>query len=617
MADLRSKLRLLDQLDAPDLWERSRSMDPAGPDPEPREDGSNRRLTAGIVAIAVFIAAGAFAWQAFRPQTPNGTAAAASTSDGSILWPERTGAELEAVQSKADAGDPTVAWRLDPKEVATRFAEEVLGWGSPEGRYVVENMLNDSPPGPGIAQLSLARYAIPCPSPAPGANLIDCPPPFEGEQITLVQKASGGERGVWSVTEVRATDIALDVSPGDSLPDGTRIEGNLHVPSFDPPVVANAGVVIGTDGDCFMGSSQPEEGDFTLTVGLPRGGPNGPCPSQPAYAWAATLPSGQLDGLTDPAPISPSRDASLRLYGLTAIPITVEAQASSPSTATDTSSKPTPTRSPDSSASTGTLSTSTVLPGGELRCTATFAGDTVTPGEPIGVRFEETNISSQPATVPIGDNGAAGWLLISSAGQQVSDTSLDHSGVGGPPPTQKSVAPGDSVSIEAMDTPVLWPGPLDVTPVCEGQQMPPVRLDTASTQAPGSPTEAVDKAVADTGGFFTNCRPKADGSWSQGSVPVGGGSTLDTRCGAWVQENPGFDVVVLAAVAPPNAPELDLSTLPAAIQAVPMGVIPQGMGVRWWIYVVTDTEAQHAGGHTVVVCANSMSYGTGLSNCGH
>jgi len=263
------------------------------------------------------------------------------------------------------------------------------------------------------------------------------------------------------------------------------------------------------------------------------------------------------------------------------------------------------------------LTSSVVLARGTVRCTALFNEGSVDPGGQVGVTFEETNISGAPVDVAIGDNGAAGWLLISSGGQQVSDTSLDHAGVGGPPPTQKSVAPGDSVSIEAMDTPVLWPGPLDVTPVCEGQQMPPVMLDTATTLAPDSSTAAVDKAVADTGGFFANCPPKADGSWSQGSVPVGSGSTLNTRCGAWVQENPGFDVVVLAAVAPPNAPELDLSTLPAAIQAVPIGVVPQGMGVRWWTYVVTDTEAQHVGGHTVVVCANSMSYGTGLSNCRH
>jgi len=265
---------------------------------------------------------------------------------------------------------------------------------------------------------------------------------------------------------------------------------------------------------------------------------------------------------------------------------------------------------------TSTLTSSAVLADGTIRCTAVFDTGTVDPGSQVGVTFHETNISGAPVDVAIGENGAAGWLLISSGGQQVSDTSLAHSGVGGPPPTQKSLAAGDSVSIEARDTPILWPGPLEVTPVCEGQTMPPVTLDTATTQAPGSPAEAVDMAVADTGGFFTNCPPKADGSWSQGSVPVGGGSTLDTRCGAWVQENPVFDLVVLAAVAPSNAPELDLSTLPAAIQAVPMGVVPKGMGVRWWVYVVTATDAQHAGGHTVVVCPNSMSFGSGLSDCG-
>lgn len=611
MSDLRSRLRGLDSLEAPDVWERATKLDPRGPDPEPASERASRRIVAGVVALAVFVAAGAFAWTAFRPDRTQGVIPSTPNSvDGTILWPERTGSDLSSVQLRADDGDAAVAWRLDPQQVAVRFAVDVLGWGTPEGRYAVTSVPDT--PSPGIAEFSLERYAIPCPSPAPGADTIDCPPPFERQFVVLGQKATVGEGGVWSVTQAQATHIKLNVEPGDQLLEGAQIDGTLDVAPTNPPSIARAGVQVGTEGDCFIGTSQPRSTDFALAVRFPEGTS---CGSQPGYAWLASEPSGQGEGLTNPDPLSSTPGVQRTLYGLTAVPFLVAAHPSE--TATPTASSATSPPTSGAPGTEGAPTSSVVLADGTLRCTAVFHTGTVDPGSQVGVTFHETNISGAPVDVAIGENGAAGWLLISSGGQQVSDTSLAHSGISGPAPTQKSVAPEDSVSIETRDIPVLWPGPLEVTPVCEGQAMPPVTLETATTQAPSSPAEAVDRAVADTDGFFTNCPPKADGSWTQGSVPGSGGSTLDTRCGAWVQENPDFDLVVLAAVAPPDAPELDLSTLPAAIQAVPMGVVPKGMGVRWWVYVVTATDAQHAGGRTVVVCPNSMSFGSGLTDCGH
>lgn len=60
MSDLRSRLHGLDSLDAPDVWERATKLDPRGPDPEPASDRTSRRIVAGVVALAVFVAAGAF-----------------------------------------------------------------------------------------------------------------------------------------------------------------------------------------------------------------------------------------------------------------------------------------------------------------------------------------------------------------------------------------------------------------------------------------------------------------------------------------------------------------------------------------------------------------------------
>lgn len=322
MADLKKKLHGLDRLNAPDLWERGTSVDPVGPDPDAAEKPRGRRLTAAVVAIAVFVVAGAFAWTAFRPDHTLGVISISSGPvDGAVLWPERTGSDLQAVQSQADSGDASVAWRLDPEEVAIQFAEQVMGWGSPEGRYVAQKTQDDFPTG--VAAYSLQRYAIPCPSPAPGTSS-DCPPPFEGESIVLQQKVTLGDGGIWSVTQVQATHIKLQVEAGEQVTEGSRIQGTFNVAPAAPPTTANAGVQIGTKGDCFIGTGQREADDFSMPVQFPEGES---CGSQPAYAWAATEPPGQLVGLMAPDPFLSAADKPRLLYGLTAIPFTV---ASSP-----------------------------------------------------------------------------------------------------------------------------------------------------------------------------------------------------------------------------------------------------------------------------------------------
>jgi len=335
MGDLKAKLHGLDRLDAPDLWERATSIEPEGPDPDTSHKPGPRRLTAAVVSIALFIVAGAFAWTAFRPDTTPGVIPVSPASaDGAILWPERTGADLQAVQLRADDGDASVAWRFDPKEVAIRFAEQVMGWGSPEGRYVAAKAPDDFPAG--VVAYSLRRYAIPCPSPAPGAFSSTCPPPFEGESLVLQQKTTLGEGGIWSVTEVRATPLNLQVEPGEALKEESRIQGTLDIAPAVPSTTANAGVQIGTKGDCFIGASQPQEGDFSLPVRFPEGES---CGSQPAYAWAATEPPGQLVGLTVPDPFSSSADKPRLLYGLTAVPFMV---VTTPSTSAAVNSSPVP-----------------------------------------------------------------------------------------------------------------------------------------------------------------------------------------------------------------------------------------------------------------------------------
>src|SRR5262245_13551402 len=103
MRDLTNRLRDLDELDTPDVWERATNLDPRGPDPEPTSNPTGKRVLAAVVALAVFVAAGVFALRAFQPPTTSGDIPPGS-ADGQILWPERTSSDLQTVQTRADDG---------------------------------------------------------------------------------------------------------------------------------------------------------------------------------------------------------------------------------------------------------------------------------------------------------------------------------------------------------------------------------------------------------------------------------------------------------------------------------------------------------------------------------
>jgi hypothetical protein len=632
MADLKSRLRQLDRLDAPDLWERATRIDPSpSSDADLATHRTQKRIVAGVVAAAVFIAAGAFAQQAFRT-APNGPLNTIPSSiDGTILWPERTEAALEATQAAIDAGDSSVQWRLDPREVATRFAEQVLGWGKPEGRYAVDVIHNLGPTGSPLV-VTLDRYAIPCPSPAPG-TVSYCPPPFQGERLELEQPATSGNAGAWSVTEVQASDIQLEVHRGDAVSEGSSIGGSITFPeqfsSADatPRVLGHAGIRIGTDDACFIEPTTDDaDSDFSLDASIPSQSDDA-CGVAPAsYVWAATEPYPDVMGYApDPDPLYASTkeayagDTPFIVYALTAVPMTVSNYPSETAAPTAPSSIATP--GPDTTDSPSfRLTSSALLPGGRLRCTATFPSDTIAPGEETDVRFVETNVSDGAITIDEGVNGDNGWLLVSSDGSQGVDSSLAHEGIEGPPPFQRNLEPGESARVYPWQVDIIWPGPLEVTPVCLGEPLPPLTLQVASTTPPVDTDTALSSALAWTGSAFSDCAPSAEGGWTVGTMqPPAGGGSFDVRCGAWVDERPGFDVVVLALVSPPDAPEIDLSLLPSRIEAVPYFDLPpsSGTSISWWVLVVTSDDAVVTHQYGIRQCSNSNAYGSQVATpCG-
>jgi hypothetical protein len=302
---------------------------------------SSKRSVAGIVAFAVFIAAGAFAWQALRPVTRPGTAP--GPIEGTILWPERTAAMLASAQSLADSGDPSVAWRLDPNEVATRFAEDVLGWGSPATSLAMAvkqgaaYSVSTTQDGTGAATAVLTRLHTPCPSPAPGTTP-SCPPPFDDETLTLRQAGTTGETGVWSVTSVRASGLDLKLDPGAVVPNGGTIGARWQLPTNGDALrgfAASAGWEMGPGYPCeeleLRGPFRANGGTRLEVYSIPGALRGLDCGSLPAsYAWIGTsiVPHGKTASMSLLVPFlvgsqTATTPTSVRFYGLTVVPMLV------------------------------------------------------------------------------------------------------------------------------------------------------------------------------------------------------------------------------------------------------------------------------------------------------
>lgn len=343
---MREQMKGLDDLEMGDLWSqvRERTLGPQPEPPTPRRPVASR-VTAGIVAFAVFIAAGVFVWQAFRPGSTTILQAPSDGVAGVALWPERTVADLAQTQALADSGDPTAAWRLDPKDVATHFAEDVLGWGSPAsasgGNYYTVTLDAGWSPGDSSALVTISRLAIPCPSPPPG-EAMTCPPPYDGETISLRELGTTGDAGVWSVTSVTASGLTLDLDAGQMLTNDTQLNGSVAFPNTWQSVEgfhAEAGFHVGTGSGCDQTQANAiQQGDSALMlVSVDTSACDETTPA--GYAWIQTGKV-EVGGGAALDPLRYSDDVLPHFYGLTMVPFDValeQAVATPPESVAETS----------------------------------------------------------------------------------------------------------------------------------------------------------------------------------------------------------------------------------------------------------------------------------------
>ncbi len=160
--------------------------------------GRVRRIANLLIAAALSMTAGFLFLRAMDRPALKGPI---SFGPKATVWPENAlsvGMSLEVIQREASF-DRGSMWRLVPRKVVARFADEVLGWGNvrisgggepePDGT-IIFTVTTDSTCGLPTA---------PCPGRAP-----------PDLQVTLVQPL--GEQplgGIWSVSEVESPSLTL------------------------------------------------------------------------------------------------------------------------------------------------------------------------------------------------------------------------------------------------------------------------------------------------------------------------------------------------------------------------------------------------------------------------
>jgi len=248
------------------------------------------------------------------------------------------------------------------------------------------------------------------------------------------------------------------------------------------------------------------------------------------------------------------------------------------------------------------VTTSALDKTGHLRCTASFPSATLTPGSPTGVIFSVKNVSRHPVDSAL----YLGTLRFQDQnGTMLGNTFVQNIGYF---PFPQTIKAGHVRRMYAFDTLPRWPGTLTVTPTCRfagrhGLSLPPLQMDVTVPGPTPRPSDAVDAAVAATGGLFDSCNPEGRGHdvLGQFDPPVAGTSDtpMQTRCWAEVTSSPGFDVVTLYYVTPQDVPPVEL---------------PEGLGYFGFVRLPKHESAE-AGRWSFVVTANGThSYGFAMQS---
>ena len=208
-----------------------------------------------------------------------------------------------------------------------------------------------------------------------------------------------------------------------------------------------------------------------------------------------------------------------------------------------------PTGSPPTSGST--VSSSRLILGGTVRCTATLTTP-VQAGHELGIVFRFHNVSERTVKVQLGYGGM--WVVVTSPNGTTYDTRIPLENEPGPYISPTPIAPGATETRRVPYLRVRWEGPLRITPGCGLTALRTVRVVVTSPGLTASESAALQDVVVATGHLLNHCRPRTAGVPVVGRIdpPSGNWPPLQARCSISLRRELGFYLAQVLVLTPPN-----------------------------------------------------------------
>jgi hypothetical protein len=278
----------------------------------------NQRVGAGLLAVVVAVAGTVTAMTAFRdrvddPTVPSG--AAWTPPEVLTVWPENPvrGETPESVQAAVDAGDESLAWRLDPEKVAFHYARSFLAWDDP----LVEEQ--------GIGTTTPVYVISPC-GPTVDCTTLGASPTLA---LTLVQPVTNDGHGIWSVTAVRSEPLRIDLQSEDDVPTlafDSSVPLDAELPDYRS---AHAGIVVANG--CEEAFEFEANIPASATLPVPAAENLDPSCGRVGAGYAFIY---AMDDTTEPTGDPLLEAAAIEFPWLTIVPVYVEMQPGDTVTAT-------------------------------------------------------------------------------------------------------------------------------------------------------------------------------------------------------------------------------------------------------------------------------------------
>jgi hypothetical protein len=241
---------------------------------------------------------------------------------------------------------------------------------------------------------------------------------------------------------------------------------------------------------------------------------------------------------------------------------------------------------PVSAVRTGTVSSTGLILGGRVRCTATVASS-VQAGAALGLGFALRNLSDRTVDVPV----VYGlWFVVRGADDTTYDTRVPLRSEIGPAIGPTPLKPGATKTVEAGKyLHVRWRGPLRITPGCDRTALPVLHVGVDSPGPPPDDRTAVADVVDASGHLFDHCRPEQAGVAVRGQIlsPDGKAPPMSATCSVSLQPEGQFELAQALIASPPYVGSLHVDR---SYEFLSVHHAPTYEAVAWE-FVVTDRGA--------------------------